>query len=129
MKAGHRTRRSFQHAFSSTGESDGWPVIALFEPRGEDADYTLMPFGFEQAQAERHRLQRQVPELRQGFTLHALLDGFAVLIELVQLYGPFAGQRLVFTEQAFDAQAHVVQTPRRVEPRPEDEAKIGGSDA
>src|SRR5690606_41847689 len=65
---------------------------------------------FEQAQAERQAVQRQVLELGQGLALHALLDGLAVLVEVVELLGHVAYQRLVVAQQALDAQAHVVRS-------------------
>ncbi|MNZ86340.1 hypothetical protein D3C78_1051590 [compost metagenome] len=88
-----------------------------------------MPLRIEQAQTERHRLQRQVLELGQGFALHALLNGLAVLIHPVQLRGHFTRSTHIVGEQAFDAQAHVVQAPRRVQAWAEDEPKVSGGDA
>ncbi|MNZ19294.1 hypothetical protein D3C78_363190 [compost metagenome] len=129
MEARHRTRRALEHAFASIGKGDGRAVITLFQARGEDADHALVPVRLEQAQAERHRLQRQVLELGQGFALHALLDGLAVLVQFVELAGDFPCQVGIVTEQALDAQAHVVQAPGGIEPRAEDKAKVGGGDA
>ncbi|MNH97115.1 hypothetical protein D3C73_498070 [compost metagenome] len=87
-----------------------------------------MPLGIEQAQAERHRLHRQILELGQRFTLHALLDGFAILVHAVQLRRHLTGQTCVFGQQTFDAQAHVVQAPCCVQARADNEAQIGGGD-
>ncbi|MNF82912.1 hypothetical protein D3C84_652230 [compost metagenome] len=104
-------------------------MVTLLHARGENADHALVPIRLEQAQAERHVFQRQILELGQGLALHALLDGLAVLVELVQLHRHVAGQGLVFAEQAFDTQAHVVQTPGRIQTRAEDKAQVGGGDA
>ncbi|MCY1420823.1 hypothetical protein D9M71_364590 [compost metagenome] len=104
-------------------------MVTLLEARGEDADHPLVPVRLEQAQAERHRLQWQILELGQGFTLHTLLDRLAVLVQLIQLPGHFPRQVGVVTEQAFDTQAHVVQTTGGVQARAEDEAEVSGGDA
>jgi len=103
--------------------------IAIFHTRCEDSDDTLVPLGIEQAQAERHRLDRQILQLSQRFTLHALLNGFAVLVHAVELSGHFTRQTSVFGEQAFDAQAHVIQTPRRIQTRANNETQVGRGDA
>jgi len=60
--------------------------------------------------------------------LHALLDGFAVLVHLVQLRSHFPRRVGVIGKQAFDAQAHVVQAPGSVQARPEDKTQVGGGD-
>ena len=90
---------------------------------------TPVPVRLEQTQAERQVLQWQVLELRQRLALHALLDGLAILVQLVELGRHVARQRLVLAEQAFDAQRHVIQSTGRIEPRAENEAQIGGGDA
>ena len=95
MQPRHRTRRALEHALTGIGEGDGRAVVTLLQARGEDADHPLVPVGLEQAQAERHVLQRQVLELGQRLALHALLDGLAILIELIELHRHVAGQRLV----------------------------------
>ena len=126
MQARHRTRRTFEQAIAGIGKGNRRPVVTLLQARGEDADHPLVPIRFEQAQAERHVRQRQVLELGQGFALHALFDGLAILVQLVELLGHVAGQSLVLAQQAFDAQAHVVQTPGRIQPWPEDKTEVGG---
>ncbi|MNS50718.1 hypothetical protein D3C72_833740 [compost metagenome] len=88
-----------------------------------------MPLRVEQAQTKRHRFDRQVLELRQRFALHALFDRFAILVHAVQLRGHFPGQVGVGSEQAFDAQAHVIQTPGRVQAWANDKPEIGGGNA
>ncbi|MNH30124.1 hypothetical protein D3C79_903990 [compost metagenome] len=55
-------------------------MVTFLETRGKNANHALMPVWFEQTKAEGHRLQWQVLELGQCFALHALLDGFAVLV-------------------------------------------------
>ncbi len=125
----HRARRALEQAVAGIGEGDGRAVVTLLEARGEDANDALVPVRLEQAEAERQVFQGQVLELGQGLALHALLDLLAVLVELVQLHGHVLGQGLVFAEQAFDAQAHVVQAAGGVEARAEDEAEVGGGDA
>ncbi|MNS92366.1 hypothetical protein D3C72_1265010 [compost metagenome] len=117
MEPRHRTRRPFEHALASVGESDGRPVVTLLQARSQNTDNPLVPVGIEQAQAIWHRLDRQVLELGQGLALHALFDRLAVLVQVVQLLGHVLGQGRVFTQQAFDAQAHVVQAPGSVQPR------------
>ena len=129
VQARHRARRALEAAVAGVGEGDGRAVVALLQARGEDADHALVPVRVEQAQAEGHFLHRQFLELGQGLALHALLDGLAVLVELVELHRHVAGQGLVLAEQAFDAQGHVVQAPGGVQPRAENETQVGGSDA
>src|SRR5690606_26589537 len=108
---------------------DGGPVVTLFQAGREDADNALVPVRLEQTEAKRHVVQRQIFELRQGFALHALFDALAILVELIELQRHVTSQSLVVTKQTFDAQRHIVQAPRRVQPWPEDKAKIGGGDA
>lgn len=52
----------------------------------------------------------------------------AILVQLIQLHRHFTRHGRVFTEQAFNAQTHVVQPSGGVQARPEDEAQIGGVD-
>ncbi len=125
VKALHRAPRALEQAITGVGEGDGRAEIALFHARRQNTDHALMPLGVEQAQAIGHRFHRQVLELGQGLALHALFDGFAVLVHAIQLRGHFPCGRKIGGEQAFDAQTHIVQTPGGVEPWPEDEAQVG----
>ncbi|MNJ50847.1 hypothetical protein D3C77_461350 [compost metagenome] len=128
VKARHRTGRTLEHAIPRIGKGNGWPVIAFFEARGKNTDHTLVPVWLEQAQAKGHRLQRQVFELGQRFALHALFDGFAILVQFVQLPGHLSSQVRIIAKQALDPQAHVIEATGGIEPWPENKAQVSGGD-
>ncbi len=129
VKPRHGARRALEHAVTGIGESDGWAVIPFLEARSQDANDALVPLCIEQAQAIGHRFDRQVPQLGQCFTLHALFDGLAVLVQAIQLLSHVQRQGIILAEQALDTQAHVVQAPGGVQPRAQNETQVGGGDA
>jgi hypothetical protein len=56
--------------------------------------------------------------------LHALLDFTSLLVELGQLPGQAHRSRRVVGQQTRDPDAHVGQSPRRVQPRPHHETQV-----
>src|SRR4051812_37288108 len=123
MEARNRAPGAAQHrpaAFLRRREANHRAVHALLEPRGEDADYALVPTGIEEGQAG--VLDRF--QMFEGLVQHRCLDRPALGIEPIELLREVHGPGFVVGNQAFDADTHVGEPARGVEARPGDETEV-----
>src|SRR5207253_4778791 len=123
METGDGSPGAAQLAVGSPREHDRGAVKALLEPRRYDADHSLMPVGA--IYAQRITVPRNHPvESRERLFVHRRLDLTPLAIQPVELRGERCRARFVVGQKAGDADRHIGETPRGVEPRSDDEAKV-----
>ena len=104
----------------------------ILDPGGEDSDDALVPAGIVETQPLRHlavSLQLEVAEDLDRLGLHLLFDAAPLAVQIIEPPGNVESVLEVVAEQAADAETHVGQASRRVEPRPDREREIGGDGA
>ena len=125
MEAGNRARRAAQHVAVRLrrGEGNRGTVQAFFHFRCNKANHARMPIGIEQAGRVRGV---DAVQLRFGHVLHLGLQGAAFVVDAVQDRRQFTRLPRIVGEQAFDADAHVFQSPCRVDAWADGKTNIGG---
>src|SRR5438876_10343581 len=123
MQARNRPARAADLAGTGRGEGEGRAVVAILDAPGEDADYALVPARVIQADA-RALAHRELRHQLVGLRLHAGFDRAPRAVELVELPRDLEGAPAVPGGQALDAEAHVGQTPGRVQAPPEQKPEV-----
>src|SRR2546422_154056 len=123
MQAENGAARAADLAGTGRGEGEGRAVVAILDAPGEDADYALVPARVIQADA-RALAHRELRHQEIGLRLHAGFDRAPRAVEVVELPRDFESAPAIACRQAFDPQAHVGQTPGRVQPRSEHKPEV-----
>ena len=108
-------------------KGDGRPVEALAHAAGDDADHALMPTGV--IDADRAAALLGGRHQRLGVLRHHLLDATPHDVQLVKAGGQGAGFGQVGSQQALDADAHVLQAAGGVQARRQGEPQVRGAQA
>src|SRR4051812_15119271 len=94
----------------------------FLETRCHDADHALVPLRIEEDERAAVAFVRY--ERRERALLHFGFDRAAFAIERVELARDVLGAARVVSDEAFDAERHVGETPCRVEARAEHEPQL-----
>src|SRR6185312_13454491 len=128
VERGDRAAGPLPVAVRARDEDDG-AVIALDEPRGDDADHALVPvgpgYGVGPAGA---LLGRPRLDLGHGLAEDPAFDGLALAVQLFERVGKPARFGLVLGEEQLEGLARVPEAPGRVQARREAEADGPGVD-
>ena len=130
MKTGDRAARALELMRLALGlaggKHKGGAVQPVFDARGDDADHAFVKFGVKHADGRRGAAAVLAQPLGQGKGLlaHIALQVLALAVDAVQRLGQFQRLAKVVGQQAFDADGHVRQAPRRIDARPQGKAKI-----
>ena len=128
VERGDRAAGSLPVAVRARDEDDR-AVVALDEPRGDDADHALVPVGpGHGVGAASALLGRPRLDLGHGLAEDAALDGLALAVQLLERVGEPARLGLVLGEQQLERLARVPETAGRVQARREAEADGPGVD-
>src|SRR5207248_2059597 len=128
VEAPGRAARAFPLALPA-GDQDDRPVIVLDEPRGDDADHSLVP-----VLSRKHVAALPLLRLRPRLDLldrlaeDPLLDRLPVAIELVEPVGQPAGLGWILGQQQLERGLRMAEPPGRVQSRGEAESDGGGVD-
>src|SRR5450756_2134898 len=95
----------------------------ILEARGKNADHTLMPRLIEQHET---KVIGWIDGLqcRLRAVLHIRFNAAPFAIECVQFCGDLHGSRRIISQQAIDAQAHVIQSARSIQTRYDAKAQV-----
>ena len=102
-------------------------MIAVLQPRRDDADHALMPVGaVERTACTRRHRRRDAAASRSASASSCIVDSMSRRSRLSRSSSRAigCGLALVVGEQAADAERHVGEPPRGVEARPGDEAEV-----
>src|ERR1700680_4502504 len=123
MKAGDGAPGTAKLAVSGRRKYDCRTVIAILEPRRNDADHTLMPFPPVKAERARLDVDRRI-ECGERLVLHGGLDVTPLPVQAIELSGQALRGCRVVGHQAGDADRHVRESAGGIEARACDKAKV-----
>ena len=128
VELGDRSTRAFPAVRARRNEHDG-SVIALHEPRRDDADHALMPVLVPQhvAAARASRLGPRLDE-RVRLAQDSLLDSLPLAVQVLELRGQPVGLDAVLGEQQLECEVGPSEPPGRVDPRRQPERDRGRVD-
>ena len=126
VETGDRAAGTPELAAGASREDDGRPVVAILQPRRDNADDALMPFGSIHAKRERVGIGRSLDrcQIGQRFVPHRSLDFATLAVQRVELRGQRRGLVGRAREQAANAERHVGQPAGGIQTRSGDEAQI-----
>ena len=136
VHARHRARGAAQLAGTGVGEGDHRPTHTILQAAGHQSDHALVPARIVEtepmAAAAPAAVAVRIAQVTHGgdrLLLHPALDRTALLVQLVEARRERQRLGRRVGEQATDADRHVIEAPRRIEPRPGGETEVGGHEA